>query len=202
MATDSAGRGPYNAGVRRKREIVDAAIRVFATHGYGASTMKQIADEVGVTTAAVLRYFSKQELLTEVLMHWDRNQPNFDLVPQGLEYFLALDDLMRFHIENRGLLELYLTFVTEATDPSHPAHRFLVGRHRRTLDFMRANLETAISRGDLPHLDAAALEYEASAFCAVLDGLEIQWLLDPTMDLVGTVRRYTDDAVSRWKQRS
>jgi AraC-like DNA-binding protein len=62
--TGASSRGLYSTGVRRRAEIVAAAVRVFGVRGYGAATIKEIADEVGVSPAAVLRYFRKEELLT------------------------------------------------------------------------------------------------------------------------------------------
>ena len=50
-------RGPYQKGIRRRREIVDAASRIFARYGYGGGSLRQIADDVGVTPAALARHF-------------------------------------------------------------------------------------------------------------------------------------------------
>ncbi|OUE07417.1 Bacterial regulatory protein, tetR family [Clavibacter michiganensis] len=48
-AAGMASRGLYSTGVRRRAEIVAAAVRVFGVRGYGAATIKEIADEVGVS---------------------------------------------------------------------------------------------------------------------------------------------------------
>lgn len=199
MVTGATGRGPYSTGTRRKAEILAAAVRVFGAKGYGASTLKEIADEVGVSTAAVLRYFSKEELLTEVLRYWDDHQPLLEETSAGLSVFRGFASLMRFHLRNRGFLELYLTFLTEATDPRHPAHEFLIDRHRRTIALLRANLVAAIGLNEIPTMSEAALDYEASAYCAMVDGFEIQWLLNPDVDLVGLVDTYTAQAIQRWR---
>lgn len=200
LAAEIGGRGPYNAGVRRRVEILEAAVRVFGSHGYRGSTLKQIADDVGITTAGVLRYFSKEELLTEVLKHWDDNQPVLRNRRDGVSWFRQFPDLMRFHLENRGFLELFLTFATEASDPTHPAHDFLVERHRRSAADMRQNLVAAADLGEIPPMSDADAEYEARAFTAMLDGFELQWLLDPSVDLVGLVETYTEQAIARWQR--
>jgi len=201
MAIETATRGPYSNGVRRKAEIIDAAVRVFGSKGYGGSTLKEIADEVGVTTAAILRYFSKEELLTEVLKYWDNHQPDILGIAGGLSFFRGFRELMFFHLENRGFLELFLTFITEATDPDHPAHQFLIERHARAIADMRSQLISAIELNEIPAMSTQMLDYESSAFCAMVDGLEIQWLLDPAFDLVGFVTTSIEQAIERWQGR-
>lgn len=45
-------------------------------------------------------------------------------------------------------------------------------------------------------LTDAQISAEASVFYAVLDGLELQWLLDSRIDLVGLFDYYLDQAVT------
>ena len=66
-------RGPYRSGIKRRREIIDAASLVFARYGYAGSSLRQIADDVGVTAAAFTRHFGNKEgLLQAVIEHWER----------------------------------------------------------------------------------------------------------------------------------
>jgi AcrR family transcriptional regulator len=52
---------------KTRRDILDAAGQRFARVGYSRVTLKQIADDVGVTPALVVRYFgSKRALFEEV----------------------------------------------------------------------------------------------------------------------------------------
>lgn len=67
-------RGPYQNGIRRRREIVESATRVFASYGFTSGSLRRIADEVGVTPAALTRHFGNKEgLLSAVLAKWDRD---------------------------------------------------------------------------------------------------------------------------------
>jgi AcrR family transcriptional regulator len=196
--TSASSRGPYSAGVRRRAEIVAAAVRVFGVRGYGAATIKEIADEVGVTPAAVLRYFSKEELLTEVLREWDRQQPFVSEAAPGLPAIRAFVDLMRYHVEHRGFLELYLTFATEASDATHPAHAYMRARYGRTIAQIRGRIVEAVELGHVARMDDATLDYEAACFLAILDGLEIQWLHNPRIDLPALVGEYVEQSIARW----
>lgn len=195
----AGARGRYRAGVQRQAEIVAAAVEVFANRGYRAGTIKEIADIVGITPAAVLRYFSKDELLTEVLRHWNVQQRWVTERGGGLAYFLALKELMRYHVEHRGYLELYLTFAVESSDAQHPAHRFMFERFGSSIATMRRNLREAARLGEIAEMNEAATAYEASCLYAILDGLEVQWLLNPEVDLVGLVGEYIDQAIERWR---
>lgn len=59
---------PKNPPPDRRQDILEAALRVFATKGYTAATNAEIAREAGVTAAALYYYFpSKQELFREVI---------------------------------------------------------------------------------------------------------------------------------------
>lgn len=199
MTTINTGtRGPYKTGRKRQREIIDAAIAVFGSRGYGGSTIKEIAAVAGVTPAAVLRYFSKEQLLTEVLRDWDQRQGFVDSAGPGLAFFRTMRELMEYHVAHRDHLELYLTFATEASDARHPAHDFMYMRYRRSLAKMRRRLTEAIDLGEVPCMDEATITYEIECLHAILDGVEMQWLLNPDVDLVGVVGQYVDQAISRW----
>ena len=54
---------PKNPPPDRRREILDAAVRLFAEKGYAAVTNAEIAKEAGVTAPALYYYFSSKEEL-------------------------------------------------------------------------------------------------------------------------------------------
>jgi len=55
------------ATIERRRQILDAAVRVFARQGFHASRVSDIADEAGVAYGLLYHYFrSKDELLDTV----------------------------------------------------------------------------------------------------------------------------------------
>src|SRR5690349_6170563 len=62
-----ARRGAYDKGVRRRREILDRAIEVFAERGAEGTSLRAIGAAIGVSHAALKHYFaSREELLIEV----------------------------------------------------------------------------------------------------------------------------------------
>ena len=53
---------------RRRRQLLDVAVEVFAADGYHQTTMNQVAEAAGVTKPVLYQHFaSKQELFVEVL---------------------------------------------------------------------------------------------------------------------------------------
>ena len=130
MGKVTVSRGPYRTGIRRRREIVEAASRIFARYGYAGGSLRQIASDVGVTTAALARHFdNKYGLLQAVLVNWEEENDHWFADAVGLEYFRRLPRLVEFHVSEPGLIELLLTLATEATDPQHPARSWAVQRY-------------------------------------------------------------------------
>ena len=68
-ATPPATRGRDDPrGVRRRAELLDAAITIIGTHGIDAVTHRAVAIEAGVSAASTSYYFrSKDELIDEAL---------------------------------------------------------------------------------------------------------------------------------------
>lgn len=178
----SRSRGSYPKGIARRQEILDKAIEVFAQRGARKTSLRAIAQEVGVTHAALTHYFgSLDELLVAVYRESERrsdgdNRPRPDVSPA---------EMMRISAEqNRsipGLVQLYSTLVAAALEDNHPAaQRFATERFARLRvemgDRVRRLQEQGQLRDDLDPQLVAALVIAAS------DGLQAQWLLEPTVD--------------------
>lgn len=194
-------RGPYKNGILRRHQIIATASEVFATYGYRAGSLRQIAQRVGVSPAALVRHFdSKEDLLVGVLEYWAEQTSLISGTDrEGLNYFEGLRSVMRYHVEHRGFLELFLTLSAEASNPEHPAAGFIRDRYAETLTRFTRNLAIAAERGDIRPHDEAEAEAECRTLISVMDGLELQWLLDPDVELVPTFDRHLDLTLSHWK---
>lgn len=194
-------RGPYRNGLKRRRDIVEAATVVFGQYGYHGGSLRTIAEMVGTTPATLVSYFtSKELLLVAVLENWSTASSQTE-GEHGLRSFRAYISLMRYHIEHPGLIQLFLTMSTEATQPDHPARPFILARQKRTRRLMKEELQRAIDLGEIPPMSAELLEREVRLMAGVLDGVELGWLTDNALDLEGVVRHYVDEAIARWTQR-
>jgi TetR/AcrR family transcriptional regulator, fatty acid metabolism regulator protein len=57
-AADRLGRLP---GAQRKTQIIEATLRLIAEHGLAGTSMSRIADEVGISNAALYRHFASRD---------------------------------------------------------------------------------------------------------------------------------------------
>jgi len=180
-------RGSYAKGVARRQEILDRAIEVFAQRGAYGTSLRSIAQAIGVSHAALLHYFdSREQLLLAVYEHAERKR---DADPDASAPASALDVMVlaaTANVKVPGLVELYSTLVAasleegNATGKAHFTERF--DRLRRNLaDRLRAEQATGRIRADVDPEQVAALLVAAS------DGLQIQWLLEPSIRLEETL---------------
>ena len=180
-------RGSYPKGVARRQEILDSAIEVFAQRGAGRTSLRAIAEEVGVTHAALIHHFgSLERLLVEVYRESARRLERELPTPAGVSPV----EIMRLSAErNRGvpgMVQLYTSLVATALEEGHPAatafasERFAASR-AQLAEQVRARQASGLIRADLDADQVAALVIAAS------DGLQTQWLLDPDVDQVGTL---------------
>ncbi|WP_194762722.1 TetR/AcrR family transcriptional regulator [Microbacterium sp. UFMG61] len=178
-----ARRGSYAKGVARREEILESALDVIATKGYQSASLKQIAEVVGVTPAALLHYFgSKEELFTEVLRKRDEHEGRD---PQQLdpgEAKAIFLEVVRRNTRTPGMVELFSRLSVDAVDPQHPAHQFFLDRSERLRETIAQSFEADGER-------RAVLDPETTARVvqAVADGLQLQWMIDPSVDMPGIV---------------
>lgn len=61
------GRPPKQEGLDRREEILAVSLDLFSTHGFEATSIRQIASRVGISDPALYSHFkSKQEILEEL----------------------------------------------------------------------------------------------------------------------------------------
>jgi len=93
-------------------------------------------------------------------------------------------EVMAESVASAHSLRLFLTLSAEATNPEHPSHLFFQERYRSSRSRFTACLEQAKAEGEI---DARA---SGPVMIAVLDGLQLQWLLTPEFDILAEVDRY------------
>jgi len=180
-------RGSYPKGVARRQEILDRAIEVFARRGAYGTSLRSIAQAIGISHAALLHYFdSREQLLLAVYEHAELRR---DADPAAPEPGSAVDVMVAAATANvkvPGLVELYSTLVAAALDEGNPVGRAhfteRFDRVRRELaERLRAEQAAGRMRTDVDPEQVAALLVAAS------DGLQIQWLLEPSIPLQETL---------------
>jgi AcrR family transcriptional regulator len=193
VSRSGAGRGPYVKGIARRQEIIDVALELLATQGMRASTLQEIATRVGISAPGVLHHFgSKENLLIAVLEERDNRdleaaaQRAVAQPPGERGHLNSLEAAVARTKASPGLARLYTVLAAEATDPDHPAHEWFRRRYHRIRELTRVEMERAIASGLLdPSVDAEAL---SQLLPGILDGLQLQWLLDPELDVSAALR--------------
>jgi AcrR family transcriptional regulator len=184
-----AARKQYAVGVKRREEILQAALEVFSVQGYRGAPMADIADKVGLTLAGVLHYYSsKEKLLAAVLMRRDHGlTPPFQQKWDETGSFCqSVHELIARSVSSPHELRLFVTMSAEATDPDHPAHTYFKERYRLSRLHFTEILDQAKERGEIDPIASGPV------LMAVLDGLQIQWLLEPTFDILSELDRYLE----------
>lgn len=75
----------------RPHELLDAAFRTFAEHGYRATRLEQVAEAAGVTKGTIYYYFrNKEDLFRQtILRHRDLTHARLDDVMRGVQGSVA-----------------------------------------------------------------------------------------------------------------
>ena len=183
LPPDGPVRGFYPKGVERRREILERAIEVFAERGAEKTSLRAIGEAIGVSHAALKHYFqSREQLLLEVLRSAEERSVERSDVPADGSAVEVITDSARRNRDVPGLVQLYSTLLAGALEDGRDESRdFFVARFievRRVLsDRIEADQRAGRMPGDIDPQAAASLVIAAS------DGLQIQWLLDPSIDI-------------------
>lgn len=182
-------RKPYAVGIARREKILQTALELFGARGYRGASLRDVAAKVGLSMAGVLHYFpSKEALLAAVLARRDDSatpwfQERWAETGSFRQSFL---DLMARNMAAPGEMRLFVTLAAEATNPDHPAHEFFEQRYRTGRELFAQVVGEAQRRGEItPAVSGTQL-------IAILDGFQVQWLIDPTFDVLGELDRYLD----------
>jgi TetR/AcrR family transcriptional regulator, transcriptional repressor of aconitase len=170
----------YAKGVARRREILDRAIEVFADKGAEGTSLRAIAEKIGVSHAALLHYFgSREELLVEVLREGERRRSD----PRDRREVVGM--MVRAAERNvtiPGFVALYTMLLAGSLEADKAYSReFFATRFAR----IRTDLEVLIQVGQEQGEIRRGIEPSAMAalVIAASDGLQIQWLLEPKVDI-------------------
>ncbi len=186
-----------SAGEARRSRILHVALLEFAENGYRGSSLAAIAARAELTQAGLLHHFpSKQHLLIAVLELRDElDAERFGLLENrdrtGTEQLRALVSLVEHNARVPGLVQLFTVISAESVTPGHPAQTWTVARYRRLRADLADGLRRAAASGEFrPDLEADAV---AEHVFAMMDGLQLQWLLDPgRVDMPSLFRTFVE----------
>ncbi|GAA3392413.1 TetR/AcrR family transcriptional regulator [Cryptosporangium minutisporangium] len=161
-------------------------LRLVEEKGHGNVTTAEVARRARTSEATVLYHYpGKDHLLVAALEYADAASADHRDVVLDLAGLRAFVRVATTHRE--PLLRLHTVLAGHAATPDHPAAEYFARRHAAAIDEFRRLVEQRQRHGEAhPGLDAVDV---ARQIVAVWDGLEAQWLVDPSFDLAETLMR-------------
>lgn len=184
---------PYAAlfakGEDRRQRILAVAERLLARNGWRTTSLAQIAKEAGVTPAGLLHHFeSKEQLLNAVLDARDLDDDEH--ADRSGDLIAELSRVPKRFERAPELVGTYMVLLAENISPDAPLHDRLHKRYRAAAgiikDLIIRGQEKGLYRNDF---DAA---HKATEILAFINGMEIQWLLDPSIPLTEVYKGYAE----------
>jgi AcrR family transcriptional regulator len=181
-------------------QIADAAVRLFARHGYRGTTIAQVAREVGLTDAGVLYHYpTKADLFWAVVDMFEdlqRDRVRALLAPGGLTAIRNLAQWGPIIEERPDLLALQVVLGAAAVSEGSEIRPYYQQRYDDLRSGIAGFLTQAADAGDVrADVDAT---FEATAFIAFLDGLRLQYFYsNGAVSLSANLSTYVDQLVER-----
>ncbi|MGW4050192.1 TetR/AcrR family transcriptional regulator [Streptomyces sp. NPDC004779] len=182
-------RNPYPKGVAKREEILRVTLEIFGRGGERDTTLRTVAKESGISLTGLMHYFaSKDHLLTEVLRASDRAaEERFHSQGSASDPGDFLARALTANAAGGARIRLYVTLAAASTDPAHPAHAYFEERFALLRTTIAAHIAEEQRAGRAaPGIDP---HFTASALVAASDGIQLQWLSDPGIDMAAHVRR-------------
>ena len=180
----------------RREAILDAALELFAEHGFVLTSLPMISEKVGITHAGILHHFGSKEGVLRALLEREGPVPHFGawvLANSGIDVVAKLPDYAEIVIQHPLAMELQFQLFWEnrhASDPMHEEVLHDVQIRNHIAHEIRSTL--AAEGRELIH-DMEALAYNIFAFVI---GANSQWLVSKDDELLRrSYRRYTDSVL-------
>jgi AcrR family transcriptional regulator len=188
----------------RRRQILEAALSVFAQKGFHAANVSDVAAQAGVSQGTIYWYFeSKEELLTAALLSFFTDfgeQALGALEPSdsATEKLLALANSMEVFAEGaEGLFTLFVSYWTSSQSREETS-RLWTDLLAQFKDIVVAIVNEGINNGEFRSVDAEPLVW---ALLAAYDGLAVYAMLMPDFDLKRTNQAFVETLLLGLKPR-
>lgn len=170
---------PKTASTRfpeQKKEILDAALRVFSQRGYSKATVREIAREANVTTGALYYYYKgKDELLADVMdyaVHYINQLHRHDDTgaPKSQEELLAsIEEATAARLKDKKCQQLQMVVASEVATNANADIATHRTRYEDNIERIASFFEPALGadKGDDGY-------YLAAILVAALDGMAFQ----------------------------
>jgi TetR/AcrR family transcriptional regulator, fatty acid metabolism regulator protein len=177
----SAASSRAAAAADKRRQILDAAIRVFATRGFHACRVSDVADEAGVAYGLVYHYFgSKEEILNtlfserwqimlDAIAEIDRQQE----IPARDKLYLVASFIIDSYRHEPDLMKVIIVEVTRAANSFGREH---LAKIREAYDMIGQIVEGAQREGVFKQ--EISSDFAALMFYGAIEQLLSGWIFD------------------------
>jgi AcrR family transcriptional regulator len=169
---------------RTRESIVESATELFATRGFAATSLRDVATSAGLSHPGLLRHFASKDALLDAVVERFSSRRREELGRAGLHEVGGLDlmvEVARRNAEDPGYVALFSGLAGAATRPDHPAHERLRAMHADIQARSTDSLAHAVAAGEVvADLDVRA---EALRLDAAWDGLQVVSLYLPGTDV-------------------
>ncbi|MGN6763367.1 MAG: TetR/AcrR family transcriptional regulator [Leifsonia sp.] len=180
-AYDRPGRATRPRGDARRRQILDAAVNLFAARGFNDVGIAEIANAVGITQAGLLHHYPTKAALLLAVLQERENRVAAEQARRQAEtgdFIAAFLHILRGNEKGPGLVQLFAVLSAESLSATHPGHEWFVERYETVIADAARDLSEMIDESKLP--PGVTVETIARWLHGLADGLRIQWLLDPS----------------------
>jgi AcrR family transcriptional regulator len=137
----------------RKNLILQKAAAMFREKGYAATSMRDLADTVGIEAASLYNHIkSKAEMLQEIIFRIanDAYVQLDDLEDEGLSPLQKVESILRFHIKmNVERFEEYHVMVTEWIHLEEPYLTNFTSQRRNYVQKLEAIIQQGIDNKEM-----------------------------------------------------
>jgi AcrR family transcriptional regulator len=160
---------------KKKALIMDKALQLFATNGYFPTSIQMIAREAGISKGLVYNYFdSKEDLIRKIMvMGFEKFTEGFDPNKDGIltceEFEFFVRETFRVLKENIPYYKLYFSTMMQPT-----VYELIQGKIQ---ELIPTYLKILVSYYDRMGVEHPATE--AMIFGAVMDGISMNYMMDP-----------------------
>jgi AcrR family transcriptional regulator len=149
----------------------------------------------------VLHHFgSKNQLLLAVLDHRDKVDVRHlegQVAPSGPAFLRHLAKTAEINASRAGIVQTYAVLSAESVTDGHPAQQYF----RDRFVFLRERIAEAFRELAPAGAPEEELSQAAAAVIAVMDGLQVQWLLSPELVDMPTAVDAVIDGLVAWLNR-
>lgn len=156
-----------------------------AAHGYYGMSLAAVAERVGISQSGLLHHFASKEILLDAVVQrrFAEDSELVDSIGLGQASPLAgYDSLIHRNTDHREWVQFLMVIQSEGLLEQNPAFELIRSRYQAVRERIVQRIEAHQGdEFDLPsHLDRLDV---ATLLLATMDGLQLQWLYDPSIDM-------------------